>query len=50
MSFGFSIADFVTIIELANKIRKKFVGAPTQFKSIFDECVAQVYDRWLLTA
>ena len=37
MSFGFSIGDFITVIELANKIRKAFVGAPSQFKNISDE-------------
>ncbi|OGM41499.1 hypothetical protein ABOM_008920 [Aspergillus bombycis] len=37
MSFGFSIGDFLTVIELANKIRKEFVGAPSQFKAINDE-------------
>ncbi|KAJ5065893.1 hypothetical protein J3E74DRAFT_305770, partial [Bipolaris maydis] len=34
MSFGFSIGDFLAAIELANKIRKDFVGAPSQFKDI----------------
>jgi hypothetical protein len=37
MSFGFSVGDFIMAIELANKIRKEFVDAPTQFKAIFDE-------------
>jgi len=37
MSFGFSIGDFLAAIELANKIRKEFVNAPTQFKAITDE-------------
>ncbi|KAL2004633.1 hypothetical protein VTN00DRAFT_3369 [Thermoascus crustaceus] len=37
MSFGFSVGDFVTVIELANKIRKEFVEAPAQFKDISDE-------------
>jgi hypothetical protein len=39
MSFGFSVGDFITAIELANKIRKEFVDAPSQFKDISDECV-----------
>jgi hypothetical protein len=34
MSFGYSIGDVVAVIALANKIRKDFVGAPEQFKSI----------------
>lgn len=37
MSFGFSIGDFIAVIELANKIRKEFVDAPSQFKDISDE-------------
>jgi len=40
MSFGFSIGDFITVLQLANDIRKQFVGAPHQFKDIFDEFVA----------
>lgn len=37
MSFGFSIGDFITVIELASRVRKEFVGAPSQFKAISDE-------------
>jgi hypothetical protein len=37
MSFGLSISDFITAIELANRIRKTFVDAPSQFKNISDE-------------
>jgi hypothetical protein len=37
MSFGFSVGDFIAVIELANKIRKEFVDAPSQFKAISDE-------------
>jgi hypothetical protein len=39
MSFGFGIGDFITVIELASKVRKEFVHAPSQFKAISDECV-----------
>lgn len=39
MSFGYGIGDFITVIALANKIRKDFSGAPSQFKSINDEYV-----------
>ena len=39
MSFGFSVGDFVAAIELANKIRKDFANAPSQFKAISDEYV-----------
>lgn len=42
MSFGFSIGDFVTIIELANRIRKEFVGAPSHLDNISHE-----YVRWI---
>jgi hypothetical protein len=37
MSFGFSVNDFIKVLELANKIRKEFAGAPSQFKEISDE-------------
>ncbi|PQE05169.1 Ankyrin repeat-containing domain protein [Rutstroemia sp. NJR-2017a BVV2] len=37
MSFGFSIGDFIAVIELVKKIRKEFVDAPSQFKDVFDE-------------
>jgi hypothetical protein len=40
MSFGFSVGDFFAAIELANKIRREFVDAPSQFKAISDEYVA----------
>jgi surfactin synthase thioesterase subunit len=36
MSFGFSVGDIMAI-ELANRIRKEFVDAPSQFKDISDE-------------
>jgi hypothetical protein len=38
MSFGYSIGDLVTAIQLANKIRKEFVDAPSQFQDLSDEC------------
>lgn len=37
MSFGFSIGDFVTVIERAISIRKSFVDSPAQFQYISDE-------------
>lgn len=52
MSFGFSAGDFLAIIELANKIRRDFVGAPEQFQQITAECVQLQplsYDTILLT-
>jgi hypothetical protein len=39
MSFGFTVGDFIAVIELANKIWKEFNDAPRQFKDISDECV-----------
>jgi hypothetical protein len=37
MSFGFSVGDFIAVIELAKRIRKEFIDAPGQFKDISDE-------------
>jgi hypothetical protein len=37
MSFGFSVGDFIAVIELAKRIRKEFINAPDQFKDISDE-------------
>jgi hypothetical protein len=37
MSFGFSAGDFVAVLQLANTIRERFVGAPEQFKAISNE-------------
>ncbi|KAL5329352.1 hypothetical protein ACEPPN_002864 [Leptodophora sp. 'Broadleaf-Isolate-01'] len=37
MSFGFSVGDFATAIQLANKIRREFVDSPSQFKAVTDE-------------
>jgi hypothetical protein len=37
MSFGFSVGDFIAAIEIANRIRKEFVDAPSQFRDISDE-------------
>ncbi|KAK2795967.1 hypothetical protein FQN50_009649 [Emmonsiellopsis sp. PD_5] len=37
MSFGFSVGDFLAVTTLIHKIRKDFVGAPSQFKDISDE-------------
>ena len=37
MSFGFSVGDFLTVIELTNKIRREFISVPSQFKNISDE-------------
>ncbi|OBT63922.1 hypothetical protein VE03_05994 [Pseudogymnoascus sp. 23342-1-I1] len=37
MSFGFSVGDFITVLQLAFKIRQEFVDAPIQFKAVSDE-------------
>ncbi|TVY81967.1 Ankyrin-1 [Lachnellula suecica] len=49
MSFGFSVGDFLAVIELAKKIRKEFAGAPLQFKAITEDLsiVLQDVEVWL---
>jgi hypothetical protein len=37
MSFGFSVSDFVTVIQLSNKARKQFVDAPDEFNALKHE-------------
>jgi hypothetical protein len=37
MSFGFAVGDFITVYQLATKIRQEFVNAPSQFRDIADE-------------
>ncbi|KFZ02007.1 hypothetical protein V500_00505, partial [Pseudogymnoascus sp. VKM F-4518 (FW-2643)] len=37
MSFGISVGDFITVLQLAFKIRQEFVDAPIQFKAVSDE-------------
>jgi hypothetical protein len=37
MSFGFSVGDFVTVLQLAKQIRQRFIDAPGQFKAISEE-------------
>ena len=46
MSFGFGISDFITILQLANDIRKEFVDAPSQFKAISDELGSSVNNMY----
>lgn len=36
MSFGFGVGDFLAVIQLANKIRKDFAGAPSEFNGALD--------------
>jgi len=49
MSFGFGVGDFISAIELANKIRKEFIDAPSQFKDISDELAIQADKQLILT-
>ena len=37
MSFGYSVGDFLALLNLANIVRKQFVDAPAQFKAVSDE-------------
>jgi hypothetical protein len=48
MSFGLSISDVVTVIQLANKVRKDFTGAPSEFKAASDVYVDMTQDKSLL--
>jgi hypothetical protein len=50
MSFGFSVGDFVAVLQLANRVRQRFVGAPEQFKAISDEQVHHVTTYPMLIA
>ncbi len=42
MSFGVSVTDFATIIQLSSKARKQFVNAPDEFKALKDESVTAI--------
>jgi hypothetical protein len=48
MSLGFGVGDFLAVIELANKIRKDFAGAPNEFKGALDVYVAITQNGLLL--
>jgi len=37
MSFGYGVGDFFAVYQLARRIRKEFVNAPSQFRDISDE-------------
>ncbi|KAL1599552.1 hypothetical protein SLS60_007355 [Paraconiothyrium brasiliense] len=37
MSFGFGIGDLVAVVKLADKIRERFVDAPSEYKNVRDE-------------
>jgi hypothetical protein len=51
MSFGYSVGDFIVVLQLANNIRKQFVDAPDQFKAISEEWVIQAGSNgWMLIA
>ncbi|KAF2648177.1 hypothetical protein K491DRAFT_256578 [Lophiostoma macrostomum CBS 122681] len=34
MSFGLSVGDFITVLHLANTLRKQLVGAPGQYSAV----------------
>jgi hypothetical protein len=48
MSFGFGVGEFITVITLAKKIRKDFVGAPSQFGSASNVYVTKTEETSLL--
>lgn len=39
MDFGFGLGDFITIIQLVNDVRRRFVNAPSQFNAVSNEYV-----------
>lgn len=51
MSFGFSLGDFLHVVELVDRTRKRFKGAPAEFAAISDECDCIIFGllRSLLT-
>jgi hypothetical protein len=40
MSFGYSIGDFLALLQLANELRKWFEDAPTQYREVSNESVS----------
>lgn len=37
MNFGYSTGDFITVLQLANHVRKRFADAPDQFEAVSQE-------------
>ena len=37
MSFGVGVGDIIAVANIANKVRKRFVDSPDQFKAVADE-------------
>lgn len=37
MSFGYSVGDFVLLVQLANDLRCRFAQAPREYKAITEE-------------
>lgn len=37
MSFGYGVSDILSLLQLANKIRQRFVDSPNQFKAVQNE-------------
>ncbi len=49
MSFGYSVGDFIAVLRLANEVRKRFVDAPVQFKTISEEWARPTKsNEWIL--
>ncbi|KAF2803872.1 uncharacterized protein BDZ99DRAFT_164571 [Mytilinidion resinicola] len=54
MSFGYSVGDFVILIQLADKTRRQFLDAPDEFKAISDivkslsPILREIEDVWLI--
>ena len=37
MRFGYSVGDLIAVVQIANKVRRRFVHSPAQFQAISDE-------------
>lgn len=45
MSFGFSVGDFLAVLQLVNGIRQNFIGAPEHFNRIYSEYVPRNFPK-----
>ncbi|OBT43608.1 hypothetical protein VE00_07037 [Pseudogymnoascus sp. WSF 3629] len=43
MSFGYSVGDFVLLVQLANDLRGRFVQAPREYKAITEEVESLIF-------
>lgn len=39
MSFGFGLSDFIAVLQLADKVRRRFIESPSQLQAISGEYV-----------